>query len=76
METGENFLKDLGFRIVRLRHFGAKAHLELGRDEFVRAMDVDLRSQITEFILSLGFKTVVFEPYRSGHLNQKAKAET
>ena len=71
VETGENFLKDLGFKIVRLRHFGTKARLELGRDEFVHVMDVSLRTQITEFILSLGFKTVVFEPYESGRLNRE-----
>ncbi len=72
VETGENYLKDLGFKIVRLRHFGMKARLELGREEFVRLMDVSLRNQVTEYISSLGFKTVVFEPYQSGRLNQEA----
>ncbi len=72
VETGENFLKDLGFEIVRLRHFGQKARIELGREEFVRLMDVALRNQVTEFIGSLGFKVVVFEPYQSGRLNQEA----
>ncbi len=75
VETGENFLKDLGFKIVRLRHFGAKARLELGHREFVRVMDVELRGRITEFIRSLGFKTVIFEPYQSGRLNEEAKAD-
>ena len=70
VEAGENFLKDLGFKVVRLRHFGDKARLELGREEFVQLMDVALRVQITEYIRSLGFKTVIFEPYKSGRLNQ------
>ncbi len=69
VETGENFLKDLGFKVIRLRHFGQKARLEFGREEFVRLMDVTLRNQVTEFIHSLGFKTVMFEPYQSGNLN-------
>ena len=34
-------------------------------------MDVDLRDRVTRFILSLGFKTVVFEPYRQGSLNEE-----
>jgi len=75
VEAGENFLKDLGFKVVRLRHFGTKARLELGRSEFVRMMDVGLRVQITKFIRSLGFKTVIFEPYRSGTLNREIQQE-
>ena len=71
VETGENFLKDLGFRVVRLRHFGNKARLELGREEFIRVTDISLRIEVTDFIRSLGFKTVVFEPYQSGRLNQE-----
>ena len=69
VETGENFLKDLGFKVIRLRHYGKKACLELGQEEFIRLMDVALRNQVTEFILSLGFKTAVFESYQSGRLN-------
>ena len=71
MEAGENFLKDLGFQVVRLRHFGQKARVELGREEFIRLMDVDLRDKITQAIRALGFKVVIFEPYQSGRLNQK-----
>jgi pyridinium-3,5-biscarboxylic acid mononucleotide sulfurtransferase len=67
IEIGENFLKDLGFHVVRLRHFGPKARVELGQDEFVRLMEAELRVRITEFIRSLGFKTVHFEPYRVRH---------
>ena len=74
VEIGENFLKDLGFKVIRLRHFGTKARLELGADEFVRLMDISLRSEITDFIRSLGFKTVIFEPYKSGRLNQEVQA--
>lgn len=73
VEIGEDFLKSLGFKVVRLRHFGQKARLELGRDEFVRVMDVTLRTQITEFIQALGFKVIVFEPYRSGILNEESQ---
>ena len=72
VELGEEFLKSLGFRVLRLRHFDKKARVELGHDEFVRVTDVCLRNQITEFILSLGFKTVIFEPYRRGRLNEEA----
>ncbi|MBI3999134.1 MAG: ATP-dependent sacrificial sulfur transferase LarE, partial [Candidatus Omnitrophica bacterium] len=64
VEAGENFLKDLGFKVVRLRHFGTKARVELGREELVEVMEVRLRVKITEYILSLGFKTVIFEPYQ------------
>ena len=72
IETGENFLKDLGFKELRLRHFGHRARIELGRDEFVRLMDAGLRVQITEFVRALGFKVVQFDRYASGRLNQEA----
>jgi uncharacterized protein len=71
IEAGENFLKDLGFRVVRLRHFGQKTRIELGRDEFLQLMDAELRDKITQAIRSLGFKVVIFEPYQSGRLNQE-----
>ena len=75
VERGEDFLKDLGFKVVRLRHFGLKAHLELGHEELIRVTEVGLRNQITEFILSLGFTTVRVEPYQSGRLNHPAAQE-
>lgn len=72
IETGENFLKDNGFKTVRLRHLGHKARVELGSEEFIALMDAGLREKITDFIRSLGFKVVVFEPYRQGQLNEEA----
>ena len=74
IERGENFLKDLGLQVVRLRHFGRKVRLELGHEEFVAVMDPALREKITGFIRSLGFKTVVLEPYQPGNLNQNVGA--
>jgi uncharacterized protein len=72
---GEDFLKDLGFKVVRLRHFGDKARIELGEEEFIRLMDAKLRDKMTEAILALGFKVVIFEPYQSGRLNQEVKRD-
>jgi len=68
IETGENFLKDLGLEVVRLRHLGEKARLELGREEFILVMDPGLREKVTCFIRSLGFKTVVLAPYQPSGL--------
>lgn len=76
VEAGENFMKDLGFRVVRLRHFGQKARVELGQSEFIQLMDVKLRDKITQAIRSLGFKVVIFEPYQHGRLNQEIRSET
>ena len=71
IENGENYLKDLGFKVVRLRHLGDKARIELGHDEFVRLMDAGLREKVTGFIYSLGFKTVSFESYKPGSFHAK-----
>ncbi len=72
IERGENYLKELGFRQIRLRHFGQKVRLELGTDEFIRVMDADLRNEIVAQVRALGFKTVYFEPYQMGRLNHEA----
>lgn len=72
IEAGENFLKDCGLKIVRLRHFGNKARVELGSEEFIALMDVGLREKVTDFIRLLGFKVVMFEPYKQGRLNEEA----
>lgn len=72
IEAGENFLKDCGLKILRLRHLGHKARIELGPEEFIALMDAGLREKVTDFVRSLGFKVVIFEPYHQGRLNEQA----
>lgn len=76
VDLGEAFLKECGFRIVRLRHFGNEAKIELGKEELAcLSSDLTLRERITEKLGQLGFKSVEVDPdgYRQGKLNDGLK---
>lgn len=66
IHEAEEGVKALGFRVVRVRHHGQVARLELGEGEFPRA--VDLRSQILERVKGAGYRYVALDlaGYRSG----------
>ncbi len=72
IEAGEAFLKSKGFRIVRLRHYGQRARIEVSPEEFSPFKDQKFRQEIIAGIKSLGFQTVEIDPegYRQGKLNQ------
>jgi len=67
--TAESGLRALGFRQVRVRHYGEMARLELDADEMARA--VDLRVEIVAAVRRAGYTyvTLDLEGFRSGNLN-------
>lgn len=69
----EAFLRQCGFRQVRVRHHGAIARIEVGPEEIARLMDEDLRSAVTEHLRGLGyvFVTVDLAGYRTGSMNTR-----
>lgn len=72
VERGEAHLKQLGFEMVRLRWFGEKAMIEVGKEETQRFFSSgELRAETLQGLQSLGFKTVDLnlQGYRSGRLN-------
>lgn len=71
IDLGEALLKSYGFRVVRLRHFGTLAKIEVGADEMARFSDALLRDELFEKIRELGFETIELDPegYRQGKLN-------
>ena len=46
IEQAEEAVRALGFRVLRVRHHGEVARLELGRDEMARALDPDVAAAI------------------------------
>jgi uncharacterized protein len=72
VERGEERLRALGFRQVRLRHHGELARIEVGSDELSRALDPAVVREITSAIVPLGFRRVSIDPrgYRTGSLNE------
>jgi uncharacterized protein len=72
VERGEQRLRGLGFRQVRVRHHGELARIEVGVDELSRALDPAMARDITSAIVRLGFRRVSIDPegYRTGSLNE------
>ena len=72
VERGEDALRELGFRVLRVRHHGDVARIELGRDEMARALDPDVAKAIDAALREIGFKYVALDlkGYRLGSLNE------
>jgi len=72
IEQAEDALRDLGFRVVRVRHHGDVARLEIGRDEMARALEPAIAQAIDRAITALGFRYVALDlkGYRLGSLNE------
>ena len=72
IEAAEAVLRDLGFRICRVRHHDTIARLELGQDEIARALDPDVAASIDRELRALGYEhvTVDLRGYRLGSLNE------
>jgi uncharacterized protein len=71
IERAENVLRDMGFRICRVRHHDTIARLELGRDEIARALDPATAEEIDRALRAVGYAhvTVDLRGYRLGSLN-------
>jgi uncharacterized protein len=72
VEEGEERLRRLGFRQLRLRHHGELARVEVDPAELARALDPDMAKAIVAALKPLGFRFVALdlEGYRTGSLNE------
>jgi uncharacterized protein len=83
IETAERVLRELGFRVCRVRHHdlhqpgaagtpAALARLEIGRDEMARALEPALRDCIVSQLRAIGYQhvTIDLQGYRMGSLNE------
>ena len=72
VEEGEQRLRDLGFRQVRLRHHAELARVEIDPSELPEALDPAMAEAIVAAIKPLGFRFVSLdlEGYRTGALNE------
>jgi uncharacterized protein len=73
VEAAEAALRGLGFRVLRVRHYGDTARIEFGLDELPRALDA--RESIVAAIRSAGYHhvTLDLEGFRSGNLTRTAR---
>jgi uncharacterized protein len=77
VERGEESLRQLGFRELRVRHHGELARVEIARDELPRALTMEMMDAITAALKRAGFKYVTLDcsGFRSGSMNAVLPAE-
>jgi len=69
VDRAESALRRLGFRELRVRHYGDTARIELGTDELADALA--LRTELVDAVKACGYRyvTLDLEGFRSGNLN-------
>ncbi len=72
IETAEQALRDLGFRVCRVRHHDDLARVEIARDEMARALDPAVSAAIVRALKAAGYRYVSLDlqGYRTGSLNE------
>jgi uncharacterized protein len=71
IDRAELALKNLGYRVLRVRHFGALGRVELAAEELPRALVPEGRAEIVAAVQAAGYAAVEIseQPFRSGSLN-------
>ena len=77
VEEAEQFLREKGFRIARVRHHGAVARIEIAQEDMERFHDKDLRKAIVDTLRKIGFEHVALdlEGYVTGKMNRSVDGE-
>lgn len=72
IERAEELLREIGFRVCRVRHHDTVARIELGADELPRALEPAVRERIVSGFKAIGYKfvTLDLQGYRLGSLNE------
>ena len=72
IERAEDAVRELGFRIFRVRHHDAVARLEIARAEMPRALDPEVNEKLVAALKALGYQYVSLDlqGYRLGSLNE------
>lgn len=77
VERGEESLRALGFRQVRVRYHGELARIEIARDELPQALTVAMFAEMARIFKALGFTfvTLDMEGFRSGSMNSSVTVQ-
>jgi uncharacterized protein len=72
IEAAERVVRDLGFRVFRVRHHDTLARIEIGRDELPRAFEPEVADALDAGLREVGYQyvTVDLRGYRLGSLNE------
>jgi len=77
VDQGEEALREIGFRVFRVRHHEHIVRLEFGPDDLKKALNPEMASLLTATFKGLGYQyvTLDLEGYRTGSANEVLSAE-
>jgi pyridinium-3,5-biscarboxylic acid mononucleotide sulfurtransferase len=72
VDQGEEALREMGFRIFRVRHHEHLVRLEFGPDDLKKALNSEIAARLAALFKELGYKyvTLDLEGYRTGSANE------
>jgi uncharacterized protein len=72
VDRGEDALREMGFRIFRVRHHEHLVRLEFGPEDLPKALNPDIAARLAILFKGLGYKyvTLDLEGYRTGSGNE------
>jgi len=72
VDQAEDFLFGLGFKQVRVRHYGNLARIEILTEEMGRFMNGALRNKVVDHLKEMGYRyiTLDLKGFRSGSMNE------
>jgi uncharacterized protein len=72
VERAEQFLMDLGFRQIRVRHHEDIARIEVNTEERFKFFDIKIMDKVANELKNIGFKYVTLDllGYRTGSMNE------
>jgi len=72
IERAELAIRELGFRVCRVRHHDGHARVEIGVAELPRALEPDVQDRLVAELTTIGYERVTIDPrgYRQGSLNE------
>ncbi|MFC1557000.1 ATP-dependent sacrificial sulfur transferase LarE [candidate division KSB1 bacterium] len=72
VDAAENYVRELGFRTVRVRHYDTTARIELDIEELPHIVENQVRGKIVNKLKEIGYIyiTIDLEGFRSGSMNE------
>ena len=72
VDAAEDFLFGIGFKQVRVRHYGNLARIEILKEEMERLMNGSLREKVVKRLREIGYTyvTLDLQGFRSGSMNE------
>jgi uncharacterized protein len=72
VDEAEDFLFGLGFKQVRVRHYGNLARIEILKEEMAHLMEDSLREKVVGRLKEVGYRyvTLDLQGFRSGSMNE------